>query len=115
MQDGNTNGSRAPTEAMDNESLFNMLAGLADEDGNGQGQNKRGSKKGVSVQDLGYNVIFTGGERTLEKDTKNIDVTKFDIEAEIDPLFRQRTARFDESGAKNLLINITSIDKGMNV
>jgi condensin complex subunit 2 len=99
---------------MDNESLFNMLAGLADDDANGQGQGRKG-KKGVSVQDLGYNVIFTGGERTLEKDTKNIDVTKFDIEAEIDPLFRQRTARFDESGAKNLLINITLVDKGINV
>jgi hypothetical protein len=33
-------------------------------------------------------VIFTGGERTLEKDSKNIDITRFDIESEIDPLFR---------------------------
>lgn len=40
------------------------------------------------MQDLGYNVIFTGGERTIEKDLKNIDVTRFDIEAEVDPLFR---------------------------
>lgn len=64
---------------------------------------------------MGYNVIFTGGERTLEKDTKNIDVTRFDIEAEIDPLYRQRTARFDESGAKNLLINSAKIDRGLNV
>ena len=64
---------------------------------------------------MGYNVIFTGGERTLEKDTKNIDVTRFDIEAEVDPLFRQRTSRFDESGAKNLLLNISRIDKGLNM
>lgn len=91
-----------------------MLAGLADQDDDIGAHNKKG-KKGVSVQDLGYNVIFTGGERTLEKDNKNIDITRFDIESEIDPLFRQRTARFDESGAKNLLINITPIDKGLNV
>lgn len=51
----------------------------------------------------------------MEKDPKNLDVTRFDIEAEIDPLFRQRTARFDESGAKNLLINIANIDKGLNI
>ena len=60
-------------------------------------------------------MIFTGGERTLEKDTKNIDVARFDIESEVDPLFRQRTARFDESGAKNLLMNTVSIDKGLNL
>lgn len=64
---------------------------------------------------MGYNVIFTGGERTLEKDTKNIDVTRFDMEAEIDPLYRSRAARFDESGAKNLLINSAKIDRGLNV
>jgi hypothetical protein len=40
------------------------------------------------VSNLGYNVIFTGGERTLEKDNKNIDISHFDIESEIDPLFR---------------------------
>ena len=96
---------------MSNETLFNMLNGLADQDGV---IGKRG-RKGVSVQDLGYNVLFTGGERTLEKDPRNIDVSRFDIEAEVDPLFRQRTARFDESGAKNLLINIISVDKGLNL
>jgi hypothetical protein len=72
---------------LDNENLFNMLAGLADQDDDIGAHNKKG-KKGVSVQDLGYNVIFTGGERTLEKDSKNIDITRFDIESEIDPLFR---------------------------
>ena len=71
-----------------------------------------GGKKGPV---LNLNVIFSGGERTLEKDPRNLDVTRFDIEAEVDPLFRQRTARFDESGAKNLLINITNVDKGLNI
>ena len=51
----------------------------------------------------------------MEKDTKNIDITRFDIEAEIDPFFRQMTAKFDASGAKNLLINMTQIDKCLNV
>lgn len=69
----------------------------------------------MSVQSLGYNVIYTGGERTMEKDVRNIDVVRFDIESEVDPLFRQMTARFDESGAKNLLMNILQCDKGLNM
>ncbi len=28
---------------------------------------RKKARTGISVQDLGYNVIFTGGERTLEK------------------------------------------------
>jgi hypothetical protein len=47
----------------------------------------------MSAADLGYNVIFTGGERTLEKNPNDLDVGKF--EGEADPLFRQRTKRFD--------------------
>ena len=55
-----------------------MLNSMADSTENSQAMNslqkKRQSKGGVAVQDLGYNVIFTGGERTLEKNTDNIDV-----------------------------------------
>lgn len=43
----------------------------------------------MAVQDLGYNVIFTGGERTLERNHDNIDVQRFELEA--DPMFKQRT------------------------
>ena len=35
---------------------------------------KRQNKGGIAVQDLGYNVIFTGGERTLEKNPEVLDV-----------------------------------------
>eukprot|EP00347_Sterkiella_histriomuscorum_P005820 403355146 len=89
--------------------LFTMLNGLADQDSSIIQNSKKNNKKPQQ------SIQFTGGERTLEKDPKNLDVTRFDIEAEIDPLFRQRTARFDESGARNLLINITHVDKGLNI
>jgi len=65
-----------------------MLAGLADQDCAISSSKKTAGRRGVSVQDLGNNVIFTGGERTLEKDLKNLDITRFDIENEVDPLFR---------------------------
>ena len=47
-----------------------MLNGLANSDTEpnvGIMNQRRKGKGGISVQDLGYNVIFTGGERTLEK------------------------------------------------
>jgi hypothetical protein len=75
----------------------------------------RKKKNGISVQDLGYNVIFNGGERTLEKDGLHIDVNKLELADEIDPLFQTHRKRFDESGAKNLLTNILKIDKGLNL
>lgn len=34
---------------------------------------------------------------------------------EIDPLFKSHRQRFDESGAKNLLLNILQVDKGLNL
>ncbi|CDW77428.1 condensin complex subunit 2 [Stylonychia lemnae] len=102
-----SNSSSAPASEQD---LFTIMNNLADQDSSNQAaQIKKGIKK------PGQNFVYSGGERTLEKDSKNLDVTRFDIEAEIDPLFRQRTARFDESGAKNLLINITNVDKGLNI
>ena len=59
------------------------------------------------MQDLGYNVIFTGGERTLEKNTDNIDVQRFDLEA--DPMFRQRTKLFD----MGMLMHSCTVDRGL--
>lgn len=59
------------------------------------------------MQDLGYNVIFTGGERTLEKYSDNIDMQRFDLEG--DPMFKQRTAQFD----RGMLMNSILVDRGL--
>lgn len=91
------------------EDLFNMLAEIADEGGNSQSALRKGQKKGgISVQDLGYNVIFTGGERTLEKNPElTIDIQKFDKEQ--DPMFKDRTKKFDQG----MLLNRLVCDKGL--
>ena len=74
-----------------------MLNSMAEEPSSSNNRNikdslvkKRQTKGGIAVQDLGYNVIFTGGERTLEKNPEVLDVQRFDLEA--DPMFRQRTS-----------------------
>jgi len=59
------------------------------------------------VQDLGYNVIFTGGERTLEKNLEALDVQRFELEG--DPLFRQRTKWFDGG----MLFRTITVNKGL--
>jgi hypothetical protein len=68
-----------------------MLSRMAnsEEDPNLGNNKKKGNKKGtVNLEELSYDVMMTGGLRTLEKDTHNIDIVRFDMEAEIDPLFR---------------------------
>jgi len=42
-------------------------------------------------------------------------VAKHDIEFEVDPLFKQRTAKFDQTGAKNLFLNGLSVDRHLNL
>lgn len=50
------------------------------------------------------------GEGTLEKNMHNIDANKYDLEFDIDPLFQKTSAKFDEGGAKGLLLNNLSIN-----
>ena len=84
-----------------------MLQNMASRDSQVQVSSfSRKKKGGISVQELGYGVIFNGGERTLEKDSRNLDVSKFDCMSEIDPVFMAHRERMDESGAKNLLTNL---------
>lgn len=49
------------------------------------------------------------GEGTLEKNLHNIDANKYDLEFDIDPLFQKTSAKFDEGGAKGLLLNNLSV------
>ncbi|KAI9090553.1 condensin complex component cnd2 [Phlyctochytrium arcticum] len=48
---------------------------------------------------------------TLEKDINNLNVKKFDLEFNVDPLFKKTSADFDEGGAHGLLLNHLSISK----
>ena len=41
---------------------------------------------------------------TLEKNPANLEIVKYDLEFDIDPLFQKTSAKFDESGAKGLLL-----------
>eukprot|EP00056_Hartaetosiga_gracilis_P010760 m.160293 g.160293 ORF g.160293 m.160293 type:complete len:759 (+) comp13383_c3_seq3:81-2357(+) len=48
---------------------------------------------------------------TLESNPDSLIVKKLDLEFDVDPLFKQMSAAFDEGGARGLLLNHLSTDK----
>ncbi|XP_076359105.1 non-SMC condensin I complex subunit H [Tachypleus tridentatus] len=47
----------------------------------------------------------TKKSNTVEQNTKALNLNKFDLEFEVDPLFHKMTAQFDEGGTSSLLLN----------
>ena len=45
----------------------------------------------------------------MEKNPKSLDVNNFDVEFDIDPLFRKTSAAFDDGGVEALLFTHLSI------
>lgn len=55
------------------------------------------------------------GEETLEKNAGNLVTDNFDLEFDLDPLFRRKTACFDESGCQNLLLNTIAVNPNLEL
>jgi condensin complex subunit 2 len=58
----------------------------------GQQKKKKNTTRAVTVQ-------------TIERNTKSLDVVTFDLEFEVDPLYKKTSAAFDEGGIEGLLLN----------
>ena len=54
------------------------------------------------------------GQNTLETNLKKLNLTKYDIEIDVDPLFSVMTSKFNESSAKGLLLNTIPLDENLN-
>jgi condensin complex subunit 2 len=52
---------------------------------------------------------------TLEKSFAPLNVKKFDLAFDVDPLFKKTTAAFDEVSVKGLLMNQLSMDRDGNI
>ncbi len=52
---------------------------------------------------------------TLEKDVRKLNLTKYDLEFDVDPLFKTMTVKFGESGAKGLLLNSLILDSDLDL
>ena len=52
------------------------------------------------------------GTAHLESDINKLNLTKLDVTFDVDPLFHRTSAKFDEGGAKGLLLNNLALHKG---
>ena len=54
------------------------------------------------------------GVNTLETNIRKLNLDKYDIDTEVDPLFSVMTSKFNESSAKGLLLNTIPLDDKIN-
>ena len=54
------------------------------------------------------------GVNTLETNNKKLNLSKYDIDCDVDPLFSVMTSKFNESTAKGLLLNTIPLDENIN-
>jgi len=54
------------------------------------------------------------GVNTLETNIRKLNLDKYDIDSEVDPLFSVMTSKFNESTARGLLLNTIPLDENIN-
>ena len=54
------------------------------------------------------------GVNTLETNVRKLNLDKYDIDSEVDPLFSVMTSKFNESTARGLLLNTIPLDENIN-
>ena len=92
---------------------FKFLGGLnrnkkdlnAKEENDELGQDNDVSKKKEKVK---------RGVNTLETNIRKLNLDKYDIDSEVDPLFSVMTSKFNESTARGLLLNTIPLDENIN-
>lgn len=99
---------------------FKFLGGLSraeakegDEDAEGKKERRDKTHHGKHVRNI--QIMNQNGYSTLEKDHKKLDLVKYDLEFEVDPLFKSMTAKFNEGNAKGLLLNNLPLDTNLDV
>ena len=56
-----------------------------------------------------------GGKRCIERDPSKIEITQYDLQFEVDPLFQKTSAKFDEQGINGLLLNNLLVDNDLQM
>ncbi len=52
---------------------------------------------------------------TIEENHEKLNLTKYDLEVDVDPLFKAMTAKFNESGVRGLLLNTLPLDGNLDI
>jgi condensin complex subunit 2 len=73
----------------------------------GQGEEEPADQAGGKKKQETASRRVGGGdiESTLEKNEENLNTNKYDLEFEMDPLFKITSAKFDAGGIQGLLLN----------
>ena len=58
--------------------------------------------------------VVKRGVNTLESNIRKLNLDKYDIDIEVDPLFSVMTSKFNESTARGLLLNTIPLDENIN-
>ena len=75
--------------------------------------NEEESKEEV-VEEIKKKEKVRRGVNTLETNIKKLNLSKYDIDSDIDPLFSLMTSKFNDSTAKGLLLNTIPLDENIN-
>jgi hypothetical protein len=89
-----------------------------DNDNDGDGKNGEGKDGDGNVKKKKAKKGKKGGRRginTLETKLSNLNVKKFDLQFEVDPLFQKTSSSVDEGRASGLLLNQLHVYRGCNI
>ncbi|GFO14129.1 condensin complex subunit 2 [Plakobranchus ocellatus] len=85
---------------------YKVLSGLGGgKVGNDGESNEPGEEEGQSEIAMKAKKKRKGKAHTIETNLKNINIDKFDLGFEVDPMFQMMSTAFDEGGARGLLLN----------
>ena len=90
---------------------YKFLGGL---NRNKKEENKENNEEEINDEEKKKEVKIKRGQNTLETNLNKLNLTKYDLETEVDPLFSIMTSKFNESTASGLLLNTIPLDEKMN-
>ena len=92
---------------------YKFLGGL-NRNKKGEEMDKENIEEEKEKEDEKKNVKVRRGQNTLETNINKLNLTKYDLDTEVDPLFSIMTSKFNESNANGLLLNTIPLDERLN-
>ena len=92
---------------------FQFLGGL-NRNKKGEAVKENAEEEKENEEEKKNNVKIRRGQNTLETNLNKLNLTKYDLDTELDPLFSIMTSKFNEINANGLLLNTIPLDDRMN-
>ena len=92
---------------------FQFLGGL-NRNKKGEAVKENAEEEKENEEEKKNNVKIRRGQNTLETNLNKLNLTKYDLDTEVDPLFSIMTSKFNEINANGLLLNTIPLDDRMN-